>query len=132
MISGVHQLALSVSDLDDGEAFYGDVLGLPLVARFDPPGLAFFDLDGPRLMLDGSATDVADPAGVVYLCTDDVQGEAARLRAQGIEILGEPQLVHRDATGTFGAAGAEEWTVFLRDPEGHLLALVERRSGAAA
>ncbi len=127
MISGVHQLALPVTDLDGGEAFYRDVLGLPLIARFDPPGLVFFDLDGPRLLLDGSATDVAASAGLVYLTSDDLDGDFARLQASGAELLSEPHLVHRDDTGTFGHAGDEEWMMFFRDPDGHVLALVERR-----
>jgi hypothetical protein len=36
--------------------------------------------------------------------------------------------VHRDDAGTFGAAGAEEWMVFFRDPDDNIVALVERRS----
>jgi methylmalonyl-CoA/ethylmalonyl-CoA epimerase len=33
-------------------AFYRDVLGLTLVARFDPPGLSFFDAGGVRLLVE--------------------------------------------------------------------------------
>lgn len=40
---------------------------------------------------------------------------------------GVPGLVHRDADGTFGAPGDEEWMTFFRDPDGNLLALVSRR-----
>ena len=48
----LYQLAMSVPDLDVAEAFYRDVLGARFVARFDPPGLAFFDLDGVRILFE--------------------------------------------------------------------------------
>ena len=51
----LHQIALKATDLEASVAFYRDVLGLPLIARFDPPGLAFFDLDGTRLMLSANS-----------------------------------------------------------------------------
>lgn len=37
---------------DAATAFYADLLGAPPVARFDPPGLVFFDLVGTRLLRD--------------------------------------------------------------------------------
>ncbi len=127
MISGLHQIALASSDLDAAEEFYSTVLGLSLVARFDPPGLVFFDLHGPRLLLDATGTDVATGGGTVYLRTADIDAHHRRLTALGVEVLGPPHLVHRDDTGTFGPAGEEEWMMFLRDPDHHLVALVERR-----
>ena len=39
-----------MDDLDRAVGFYADVLGLPLLFRV-PPGLAFFDCGGIRLML---------------------------------------------------------------------------------
>lgn len=127
MISGLHQVALPSRDLDAAEAFYATTLGLPLVARFDPPGLVFFDLGGPRLLLDATGTDVAAGGGVVYLRAADLDAEHARLSSLGVTLVGPPHLVHRDTTGTFGPPGGEEWMMFLRDPDGHLIALVERR-----
>src|SRR4051812_3063524 len=47
----LHQIALKATDLEASIVFYRDLLGLPFIARFEPPGLAFFDLDGTRLML---------------------------------------------------------------------------------
>jgi methylmalonyl-CoA/ethylmalonyl-CoA epimerase len=44
------QIAVSVVDLDRATSFYADVLGLRLLFRA-PPGLAFFDCGGVRLML---------------------------------------------------------------------------------
>ena len=43
-------------------------MAVPLVARFDPPGLAFFDLGNVRLLLEAGA-----PASLLYLEVDDIE-----------------------------------------------------------
>lgn len=53
--STVHQIVQPVGDLERAIAFYRDTPGATLITMFDPPGLAFFDLDGVRLMLDSLA-----------------------------------------------------------------------------
>ena len=118
----LHQIAQHATDLDRAVAFYRDVLGLPFVARFDPPGLAFFDLDGVRLLLEANA-----PSALLYIGVDDLDARCRDLRAAGIELVAAPQLVHRDDDATFGPAGSEEWMAFLRDSEDNLVGLVERR-----
>jgi catechol 2,3-dioxygenase-like lactoylglutathione lyase family enzyme len=120
----LHQVALHVEDMERAVGFYRDVLGLPLVARFDPPGLAFFDLGNVRLLLEAGA-----PGSLLYLEVDDVDATRARLVAAGVTVLDEPHLVFADVDGTFGPAGVGEWMTFLRDSEGNLVALVERRPG---
>lgn len=57
-IQGLYQVAQPVTDLSAAIDFYRDILGLQFVASFDPPGLAFFDLNGSYLFLDH-----ADPRG---------------------------------------------------------------------
>src|SRR5438105_10141106 len=116
------QVAQRSSDLDRSIAFYGDVLGLSFITSFDPPGLAFFDLDGVRLLLEAGA-----PSAILYLTVDDIDGEFARLRDAGVEMVEEPHLVYRDDDGTFHWRGTEEWMCFFKDPDDNLLALVELR-----
>lgn len=123
-IGGLHQVALHGEDLDRATGFYRDVVGLRLVAHFDPPGLAFFDLGTTRLLIEHGA-----PASLLYLLVDDIAAEQARLEAAGVTFLSSPHLVHHDADGTFGAAGVGEWMTFFRDSEDNLVALVERRPG---
>jgi len=118
----IHQIAQHADDLERAVRFYRDVLGLRFLASFDPPGLAFFDVDGGRLLLEKAA-----PSALVYLAVDDLVASVDRIRVGGAEVVGEPALVHRDVEGTFGPAGGEEWMAFLRDSEGNTLALVERR-----
>jgi methylmalonyl-CoA/ethylmalonyl-CoA epimerase len=121
-VKGLHQIAQRVDDLDRAVAFYRDTLGLPLVARFDPPGLAFFRLGTTRLLLEKGA-----PSTLLYFEVDDI-GEAARSVAEaGAEVVAEPHPIHRDDAGHFGPAGSEEWMAFFRDTEQNLMALVERR-----
>jgi methylmalonyl-CoA/ethylmalonyl-CoA epimerase len=120
--TGLRQVAQKADDLDASVAFYRDVLGLPLIARFDPPGLAFLDLDGVRLLLERGAA-----SALLYLHVDDLDAAVADLAAAGVGLEQGPALVHRDDDGTFGPAGEEEWMAFLRDPAGNLLALATRR-----
>ena len=121
-VARLHQVALHVDDLDRAVAFYRDVVGLPLVARFDPPGLAFFDLGNVRLLLEAGA-----PASLLYLEVDDVDATREQLLAGGVSFVDEPHLIFADADGTFGPPGVGEWMTFFRDSEGNLLAFVERR-----
>jgi methylmalonyl-CoA/ethylmalonyl-CoA epimerase len=122
MLTRLHQISQRAGELDRAVAFYRDVLGLRFVARFDPPGLVFFDLGNTRLLLEGNA-----PSVVLYLETDDLDESHRSLVAAGAEIVAEPHRIHRDDAGDFGPPGNEEWMLFFRDSEQNLLALVERR-----
>jgi methylmalonyl-CoA/ethylmalonyl-CoA epimerase len=118
----LHQIALKATDLDASVAFYRDVLGLRLIARFDPPGLAFFDLDGTRLMLSANSTEAT-----LYFAVADIHSTVKELQALGVSFEQLPTMIHRDDIGTFGEKGGEEWMAFFRDPGGNLLAVAERR-----
>jgi len=118
----LHQIAQGVADLDRAVAFYRDVLQLPLIARFDPPGLAFFDLGSTRLLLERGAS-----SALLYLAVDDIDATTATLTAAGVAFVDTPHLIHRDDAGQFGAPGSEEWMTFFHDSEQNLLALAERR-----
>jgi methylmalonyl-CoA/ethylmalonyl-CoA epimerase len=117
----VHQIAQHADDLDRAVTFYRDTLGLELIARFEPPGLAFFDLGNTRLLLEGSAASV-----VLYFEVEDIEESHRSLLSAGVEFVAEPHRVHRDEAGDFGPAGSEEWMAFFRDSEHNLVALVER------
>jgi methylmalonyl-CoA/ethylmalonyl-CoA epimerase len=124
----LHQVSQPVKDLDRAVSFYGEVLGLRLIAR--PGPLAFFDLDGVRLYMQAPG-DGGDVGGaVLYLAVDDIDGARRELGDRGVVFEQEPHLIFDDADGTFGPAGAEHWMAFFRDSEGNLVALSEiRRSG---
>lgn len=115
------QVAQHADDLVRATAFYTEVLGASHLATFDPPGLAFFDVGGVRLLLDRGA-----PSALIYFDVVDIEADTARLRTAGVDVARDPHLVHRH-DGTFAPAGLEEWMVFFHDSEGNQVALVERR-----
>jgi methylmalonyl-CoA/ethylmalonyl-CoA epimerase len=116
-------VAQHAEDLDRAVAFYRDVLGLRLIARFDPPGLAFFDLGATRLLLEGGA-----PPALLYLGVDDVVATTERLRAAGVDIESEPHIIFVDEAGQFGSPGEGEEMAFFRDSEANLVGLAGRRA----
>jgi methylmalonyl-CoA/ethylmalonyl-CoA epimerase len=126
MITGaLTQVAQRTENLDRAVEFYGSVLGLPFLARFDPPGLAFFDLDGTRLLLgDGNLSSM------LYLAVDDIDASVERLTAAGVTFEQGAHRIHTDEAGRFGTPGTEDWMAFFRDSEGNLLGIVERRPPA--
>jgi methylmalonyl-CoA/ethylmalonyl-CoA epimerase len=119
------QVAQHAEDLDRAAAFYTDVLGAAPVARFDPPGLLFFDLDGVRLLLDRAA-----PSALLYLRVDDVRRFLDSLRERGVTVESEARVIYTDDTGLFGEPGGEEWMGFFRDSEGNLVGCGSRHDAA--
>ena len=121
-IGAVRQVALSAGrDLDVTLAFWRDVLGLDVHARYDPPGIAFIMAGGIRLLFTDGV-----PAGTVYLDIAGLEAFHAEAKAAGVPFTAPPALVHRDSEGTFGPAGESEWMAFLKDPAGNTIGLVER------
>jgi methylmalonyl-CoA/ethylmalonyl-CoA epimerase len=127
MITGLAQVAQRATNLDRAVAFYTTVLGAPPIGRFDPPGLAFFQLGDVRLLLEANA-----PSALLYLRVADVRQEYETLRGRGVEFVNPPRLVHTDAEGLFGPAGEEEWMAFFRDSEGNTVGLAARRRPTAS
>lgn len=125
-LSRLRQIALKAPDLDASVAFYRDVLGAAFIARFDPPGLAFFDFEGVRLLLERHAS-----AGTLYFHVEDIDAGVADLAGRGVAIESGPSMIHRDEDGTFGPAGEEEWMAFFKDPGGNTLALATRKPPSA-
>lgn len=119
------QVAQRATDLARAAAFYADLLGAPPVATYDPPGLVFFDLDGTRLLLEAGA-----PSATLYLEVDDLPGTVERLRAQGVEVTGEPHVIFAHEDDTLGPAGTQEWQAFVLDSEGNTVGLVQQRREA--
>ncbi|MEP0320646.1 VOC family protein [Bauldia litoralis] len=123
VVGGLHQVALLANDLDTAVDFYRNVLGVTYIDRFDPPGLAFFDLgNGLRLLLSATASEAT-----LYFSVDNISKAVRTLSGRGVSFLQKPAMVHRDDEGRLGKKGVEEWMAFFRDPSGNLLALVARK-----
>ena len=116
----LHQVALSASDLDRSITFYRDKLGAEFTIKFDPPGLAFFDFDGTRLMLDAIA-EAAGHASPLYFWVDNIHAAHQELQSRAIEFEEGPHLINCTDEGE------EEWMAFFRDPDDNILAAAIQR-----
>lgn len=120
----LRQVALSAGrDIDATLAFWLDVLGLHVHARYDPPGIAFILVGSVRLFFTGGI-----PQGTVYLDIEDLDSFHETASDRGVAFTTAPTLVHRDSAGEFGPAGECEWMAFLKDPAGNTIGLVERKA----
>ncbi|MGE3327929.1 MAG: VOC family protein [Acidimicrobiia bacterium] len=119
----LRQVSLTVTDVERAVAFYRDVVGLRLIAKFGP--LAFFDLGGVRLSVS-QAQDAPARNSVLYFAVDDVRAARAELQSRGVRFVDEPHVIFDDHDGVFGEPGQAEWMTFFEDPEGNLLALSAR------
>ncbi len=119
----LHQVAQHADELDRAVAFYTRVFGAELIAKFDPPGLAFLRLGSARLLLDAGA-----PSALIYLRVDDVRKTVGQLIDEEIAVDTPAHRIHVDEDGAFGQAGWEEWMAFIRDSEGNLVGLASRHA----
>jgi len=123
----VAQIAIVAHDVARATHFYRDVLGLRLLFEA-PPGLAFFDCGGVRLMVGPpEGLDAAGAASLVYYDVADIHAAHDALRARGVHFANAPHLIA-------ALADRDVWLAELRDSEGNRLALmseVPRRPGDA-
>ncbi|HJX89975.1 MAG TPA: VOC family protein [Pyrinomonadaceae bacterium] len=117
----LHQIAVYARDLEEAINFYQGTLEATYLAKFDPPGLAFFDFSGTRILLEKTA-----PKATVYFRVADIESAYVELLDKGVKFIAEPQLIFRDDQGMFGPAGEEEWMAFFSDPSDNILALASR------
>lgn len=113
----IGQVSRTVTDVQEAEAWYRDVLGLPHLFTFGK--LAFFDCAGTRLLLSESDSEPATES-ILYLFVEDIEGAHRTLQARGAEFLSAPHMIHKHADGT------EEWMAFFKDPEGRPLAIMSQ------
>ncbi len=116
-ITRLGQIALNAKDVERAAAFYQDVLGLKLLFKA-PPGLAFFDCGGVRLMLDRAEKPELDhPSSILYFAVPNIQAAFAKMKENGVRFEDEPHLLAR-------MPAHDLWMTFFHDSEGNLLALM--------
>jgi methylmalonyl-CoA/ethylmalonyl-CoA epimerase len=121
-LTTIGQIATAVKDLDRAVAFYRDQLGMRFLGQV-PPGLAFFDCNGVRLMIEVPPDPEFDhPGSILYFKVEDIQASYADLKARGVEFRDEPHLVAK-------LPDHELWMAFFRDGEGNTLALMHEKRG---
>jgi DNA-binding CsgD family transcriptional regulator/catechol 2,3-dioxygenase-like lactoylglutathione lyase family enzyme len=114
---GLGQIARTVRDIQQSEAWYRDVVGLPHLFTFGK--LAFFDCGGVRLYLSQADGELA-PESILYFSVANIREAHDTLRGRGVEFINAPHMIHRHADGT------EEWMAFFKDPEGRSLAIMSK------
>ena len=121
----VNHVSFPVRDLARSLTFYRDLLGLEIVPRPD------FGIDGAWLgagnaqihlivTMDGMQVDTPPPtlnpaASHLAFTTDDYAATLARMQAASLEVL---------------AAGPEVGQMWVRDPDGHVIELIDAAAAA--
>lgn len=115
LLRRVGQILVTVRDLERAVQFYRDTLGLRLLFQA-PPGLAFFDCGGVRLMLSRPEPTAA-ATSIIYYVVDDIQEAYTTLTGRGVRFVGEPHLIAR-------MPDHDLWLAECRDSEDNVLALM--------
>src|SRR5258708_227459 len=116
-ITRLGQIGVNAKGVDRAAVFYEDMLGLKLLFKA-PPGLAFFDCGGVRLMLQRPEKPEFDhPSSVLYFAVPDIQAAFGKLKESRVRLEDEPHLIAKMPTHDL-------WMTFFRDSEGNLLALM--------
>ena len=120
-ITHLGQIAVNVKDVERAAGFYQEKLGLKLLFKA-PPGLAFFDCGGVRLMLDRAEKPEFDhPSSVLYFAVPDIQAAFGEMKGRGVRFEDEPHMIAR-------LPAHDLWMTFFRDSEENLLALMSEVS----
>ena len=125
-LRGMNHVSFPVRDLERSVRFYRDVLGLAAISRPDLPfpgawlggnGIQVHLIVPPEGAPLGAPPPSLNPlAGHVAFTIDDYDAVVAALHGAGIETL---------------EAGSEIGQLWVRDPDGHLVELIQPRPARA-
>ena len=116
-IARLGQIQIRAHDVERAADFYEKTLGMKLLFKA-PPGLAFFDCGGIRLMLDRPEKPEFDHASsILYFSVADIKATHAGLKDKGVRFEDEPHLIAR-------LPDHDLWMTFFRDSEDNVLALM--------
>jgi methylmalonyl-CoA/ethylmalonyl-CoA epimerase len=146
----VHHACLSVRDLDESIAWWGEIFGFDLDFKFDVPPIgargAFIKRQGFRIelfeILGSHPTPVERQTpnsdlrtqGCKHFCfsVENVQQAAEILHAKGVKLVGivrghgEPMIAEDDPQLDAKGAKSPAMAIFLVEPSGALVELVRR------
>jgi methylmalonyl-CoA/ethylmalonyl-CoA epimerase len=116
-ITRIGQIQVRTHDVERAADFYQKILGLKLLFKA-PPGLAFFDCGGIRLMLNPPEKPEFDhPSSILYFAVPDIHAAHAGMKGKGVRFEDEPHLIAK-------MPDHDLWMTFFRDSEDNLLALM--------
>jgi methylmalonyl-CoA/ethylmalonyl-CoA epimerase len=122
-LNEIGQIALHADNLDRAVAFYRDTLGMRFLFQA-PPGLAFFDCGGIRLMLD-AVPEKDNPERInslLYYKVRDIQATYDTLVSRGVVFDSKPHLIAK-------MPDHELWMAFFRDSEKNPVGLMSEVRG---
>ena len=119
-ISGLGQLAITVSNVSEALDFYRDTLGLEFL--FSPSEeLAFLRCGATRIMLSTpQGTGEPGKNSIPYFSVTDIESYFSEAGEQGANVEREPQLAAK-------MPDHELWIGFLTDPDGNLVGVMEEK-----
>ena len=117
-VTATHHVALLTPNFEEMQKFYGEILGFPIVGRWDEVNIVFFDAGSTRIELVGRDAATADntPTGGwahLALHVESVDEAYKELVDKGVKIRNEP----KDFQTIRNA--------FFLDPDGNAVELVE-------
>jgi len=111
----IGQIMIPARDLSRATSFYRDTLGMPFL--FGVPRMAFFDLNGVRLMIGAQEGDSGPAGSILYYVVSDIEAAAETLNRRGVEFDQGPTLIAE-------MDDHDLWMAFFHDTEGNQLALM--------
>jgi catechol 2,3-dioxygenase-like lactoylglutathione lyase family enzyme len=118
-LTGILQVAITVTEIDRATAFYRDALGLPVLMT--APNMAFFNCGGVRLYLSsGQGPEHTGGNSFLYFKTPDINAFLTGAKAKAITIHQEPNVIAR-------MPDHDLWLMWIKDSEGNLLGIMEER-----
>ncbi len=116
-LNQIGQIFVNVKDLDRAIAFYRDTLGMTFLFQA-PPGMAFFDCGGIRIMLGiADRPELDHPSSIIYYKVEDIERVYETFKARGVEFIVKPHLVAPMPT-------YDLWLADFKDSEGNFVALM--------
>jgi methylmalonyl-CoA/ethylmalonyl-CoA epimerase len=114
-LRSVGQVFMPVKELGRAVRFYRETLGVPFL--FEVPRMAFFDLDGLRLMLGEREDGEYHPGSILYYTVPEIAEAHAELVRRGVPFDQGPTLIAN-------MDDHDLWMAFFTDSEGNPLALM--------
>ncbi|MBB5057016.1 methylmalonyl-CoA/ethylmalonyl-CoA epimerase [Granulicella aggregans] len=113
----IMQIAVTVSDLDRSVAFYRDQLGMAFL--FNAGTMAFLQCREVRLLLGTPepGKPISNGGTILYLKSDDLKGDYARLTDAGSPSVQAPQMIAK-------MPDHDLWLAIVSDPDGNPVGLM--------